>query len=241
MSSTWSFTTGNGGSAPPAVTLASPSNGSTGQSLTPALSWNASSGATSYNVYLGTGNPPSLAASNIATTNYTPGTALSAGTAYYWYIVALNGSGSSPNSPIWSFTTASSGGTSQWTTSGANIYFSGGNVGIGTANPSYLLSVKGTIGTEEVVVTNTGWSDYVFDPKYRLLPLKEVDAYIQANHHLPDIPSEADIKARGVSVGDIQAKLLAKIEELTLHMIQEEKENQELRERIARLEKAVSK
>jgi hypothetical protein len=66
--------------------------------------------------------------------------------------------------------------------------------------------------------------------------LSEVNAYIQAHRHLPDIPSEAEVKEKGVSVGDMQSKLLAKIEELTLHMIQQDKENRELRERIARLE-----
>lgn len=63
-----------------------------------------------------------------------------------------------------------------------------------------------------------------------------MNAYIQAHRHLPDIPSEAEVKEKGVSVGDMQSKLLAKIEELTLHMIQQDKENRELRERIARLE-----
>ena len=111
-----------------------------------------------------------------------------------------------------------------------------GRVGIGTASPQYLLSVKGTVGAEEFIVTNSGWSDYVFRPGYRLRPLSEVGAYIQANHHLPDIPSEAEVKEKGVSMGEMQSKLLGKVEELTLHMIQQEKENQELRQRIARLE-----
>jgi hypothetical protein len=115
-----------------------------------------------------------------------------------------------------------------------------GNVGIGTTNPQYLLSVKGTVGAEEVIVTNTGWSDYVFQPGYRLRPLTEVGAYIQANHHLPDIPSEAEVKEKGVSVGEMQSKLLAKVEELTLHMIRQEKENQDLRERLARLENGAA-
>ena len=115
-----------------------------------------------------------------------------------------------------------------------------GNVGIGTTNPQYLLSVKGTVGAEEFIVTNTGWSDYVFQPGYRLRSLSEVSSYIQANHHLPDIPSEAEVKEKGVSVGAMQAKLLAKVEELTLHMIQQEQQNQELRDRIARLEKGAA-
>jgi hypothetical protein len=124
---------------------------------------------------------------------------------------------------------------------------SSGNVGIGTTNPQYLLSVKGTVGAEEVIVTNTGWSDYVFQPGYRLRPLTEVGAYIQANHHLPDIPSEAEVKEKGVSVGEMQSKLLAKVEELTLHIIKAdernnrlEQQNQDLRERLARLENGAA-
>jgi hypothetical protein len=122
-----------------------------------------------------------------------------------------------------------------------------GKVGIGTTNPQYLLSVSGTIGAKEFLVTNTGWSDYVFQPGYRLRPLGEVRAFILANHHLPDIPSEAEVKEKGVSVGEMQVKLLAKVEELTLHMIQAEErndrleqQNRELRERLARLERRAA-
>jgi hypothetical protein len=111
-----------------------------------------------------------------------------------------------------------------------------GNVGIGTTAPQSLLAVKGTITAMEVVVTNTGWSDYVFNPNYRLKPLTEVASFIKEHHHLPDIPSEAEVKEKGISVGDMQAKLLAKIEELTLHMIQADEKNRELQARIAQLE-----
>jgi hypothetical protein len=102
-----------------------------------------------------------------------------------------------------------------------------GNVGIGTPAPQYPLSVNGTVQAKEVLV-NTGWSDYVFEPGYRLAPLSEVADYISANGHLPEIPSAKEVKEKGVSLGEMQSKLLAKIEELTLHMIEAEKENQEL-------------
>ena len=102
-SAIWSFSTQ--GSVPAAPVLVSPANGATGVSLTPTVNWNAAAGATSYDVHFGTVSPPPLA-TNITGTSYTPGT-LSAGTVYYWQVVAKNGSGSTA-SAIWSFTTQGS-------------------------------------------------------------------------------------------------------------------------------------
>jgi len=113
---------------------------------------------------------------------------------------------------------------------------SSGNVGIGTTTPQYPLTVKGAIGAREVIVTSTMGADYVFKPEYRLRQLTEVAAYIQEHHHLPEIPSETEVQANGVSLGDMQMKLLAKIEELTLHAIRLEQQNRELQDRMARLE-----
>jgi hypothetical protein len=106
-----------------------------------------------------------------------------------------------------------------------------GNVGIGTTNPTSKLSVSGTIQAKEVVV-NTGWSDYVFQPAYRLKPLSEVAAYIQQNHYLPDIPSEGEVREKGISLGEMQSKLLAKIEELTLHAMQADERNDRLEQEV---------
>ncbi len=114
-----------------------------------------------------------------------------------------------------------------------------GNVGIGTTNPTHKLAVNGTIKAKEVIVETSGWSDYVFDDDYTLQPLAQVEAHIKVHKHLPGIPSAATVATNGVNVGDMQAALLAKVEELTLHLIAQEKELVRLREtekKIAALE-----
>jgi hypothetical protein len=124
---------------------------------------------------------------------------------------------------------------------------SGGYVGIGTTTPQQLLDVAGTMAAREIIVTQTG-ADYVFDPDYRLAPLTEVAGYIQEHHHLPDVPSAEEMQKKGASVGEMQAKLLAKIEELTLHMIQAEEksraleqENRELRQEIHEINERIGR
>jgi hypothetical protein len=118
-------------------------------------------------------------------------------------------------------------GVSTGSTAGAIVenmsIIANGNVGIGTTNPTQKLSVNGTIRAKEVIV-DTGWSDYVFRPDYRLAPLSEIEGAIQKDGHLPGIPSAQEVAEHGVSVGEMQSKLLAKIEELTLHVIAQEKE-----------------
>jgi hypothetical protein len=107
-----------------------------------------------------------------------------------------------------------------------------GNVGIGTVNPQNKLDVNGIIRAKEVKV-ETGWADFVFNDDYRLKPLSEVNAFIQENKHLPEIPSATEIKENeGVNLGEMQVKLLQKIEELTLYIIQQEKRINELEEKM---------
>ena len=115
---------------------------------------------------------------------------------------------------------------------------SNGNVGIGTISPQNTLSVNGTVQAKEVIV-NTGWSDYVFDPGHHLMPLRDVATYVEEHHHLPEIPSAAEVAEKGISLGEMQSKLLAKIEELTLHVIQADEENRHLRARVARIERGL--
>ena len=97
------------------------------------------------------------------------------------------------------------------------------NDGDWTLPGSYKLAVDGTIGAREVRVTQSAWSDYVFKPDYYLKPLSEVEKHIKANKHLEGIPSEKDVCEKGVAVGEMQSKLLAKIEELTLYVIEQNK------------------
>lgn len=108
-----------------------------------------------------------------------------------------------------------------------------GNVGIGTltTDATYLLSVKGKIRAEEIRV-QTGWADFVFKPEYKLLSLSELESYIKENGHLPEIPSEQEVTENGVELGNISAKLLQKIEELTLYVIEQQKEINYLKETI---------
>lgn len=118
------------------------------------------------------------------------------------------------------------------------IVRSNGCVGIGTTSPSssYKLSVNGKIRAKEIVV-ETGWADYVFEQDYNLRSLNEVESFIAKNGHLPDVPSAKDVEKNGVTVGEMEATLLRKIEELTLYMIEMKKENEALKAEIDAMKK----
>jgi len=123
-----------------------------------------------------------------------------------------------------------------------DVYLSnkeGGTVGIGTTNTKgFKLGVNGKIAATEVkVATYTNWADFVFYKDYKLPTLEEVENYIQEKGHLENIPSAEEVKKDGFFLGEMDAKLLQKIEELTLYTIQQEKRIKELEEKNSQLVK----
>lgn len=99
------------------------------------------------------------------------------------------------------------------------------NVGIGTITPDSKLAVNGTIHSKEVKVDMNGWSDFVFKKDYDLPTLEEVEKHIAEKGHLENIPSEEEVLKNGINLGEMNSKLLQKIEELTLYLIELEKAN----------------
>ncbi|MFS4457502.1 hypothetical protein [Maribacter sp. 2304DJ31-5] len=113
---------------------------------------------------------------------------------------------------------------------------SSGNIGIGTANPNdWKLAVNGKIRAKEIKV-ETGWSDFVFYDNYKLPTLQEVENHIKEKGHLKDIPSAKEVQEKGIYLGEMDSKLLQKIEELTLYTIQQEKKIKEQAKKIEDLE-----
>lgn len=112
-----------------------------------------------------------------------------------------------------------------------------GNVGIGTTMPNEKLSVNGNIRAKEIKVEAANWPDYVFDLDYKVLGLKELDAYIKANKRLPEMPSAAVAEKDGVGLGELNKLLLKKVEELTLLLIEQNKLREKDSKRISELEK----
>ncbi len=111
----------------------------------------------------------------------------------------------------------------------------GGTVRIGNvAVPSgYKFAVNGKVICEEVrVKLSTAWPDYVFSDNHQLRSLPELKQFIQTNKHLPGIPSAKEVETNGIAVGEMQKKMMEKIEELTLYIIQQQKEIEQLKIKI---------
>jgi hypothetical protein len=121
------------------------------------------------------------------------------------------------------------GGTVAPSSGAININWNG-TVGIGTTETNfYMLAVAGKMHCTEVVVEAQPWPDYVFEKGYKLMPVKELEGYVKTNKHLPGIPDAKTVSDEGISVGEMNAQLLIKVEELTQYIIM-------LNQRIEKLE-----
>nr|WP_320120046.1 hypothetical protein [uncultured Marinifilum sp.] len=99
----------------------------------------------------------------------------------------------------------------------------GGNIGIGTTSSNYKLDVLGTIRAQELKVNMQG-ADFVFEEDYQLRSLEEVEEFVSTNKHLPEISPAKEMQENGVNQGEMNKKLLQKIEELTLYTIEQQKQ-----------------
>ncbi|MFT5078545.1 MAG: hypothetical protein ACI825_000742 [Planctomycetota bacterium] len=130
-----------------------------------------------------------------------------------------------------------------------NISEKNGKIGIGTSNPDELLTVKGKVHAQEVIVDLKGAvaPDYVFEayfdgastlsPEYKMLTLQELALYIEVNHHLPKVQSAASLKGEGLELKKMNLLLLEKVEELTLYTLEQQSQLEVLKERLTALEK----
>jgi hypothetical protein len=152
-----------------------------------------------------------------------------------------------------------------WDKTGTTAFYTSRNIGVGTSSPThplhvsgnalitsrmainaaidptYTLNVGGAIRATEVVVNVNGWADYVFEPDYKLMPLSDVETFVKKNRHLPGVPSEAELKTKGLNMAKVQTLQMQKIEELTLYVIELNKRNQALEARLEALEKRVAR
>ena len=117
------------------------------------------------------------------------------------------------------------------------VITSNGQVGLGTSDfqtcSDCKLQVNGKVRAKEILVDNDYWPDYVFKENYNLMPLSDLNEFIKYHGHLPKVPSADSIKLDGLDVSKMTSILLEKVEEITLHVIQLEKQNRQLSDELA--------
>ncbi|MCX6198072.1 MAG: hypothetical protein NTY88_02465 [Bacteroidetes bacterium] len=101
-----------------------------------------------------------------------------------------------------------------------------------TPHDNAQLFVDGKIAAKYVVVTESNWADHVFNNDYALRSLPDLENYITKNHHLPEVPSECEVEEKGVNIGEMNATLLKKIEELTLYVLAQQKQMDKMKEEL---------
>jgi hypothetical protein len=114
-----------------------------------------------------------------------------------------------------------------------------GSVSVGViSSQGHKLAVAGSVIAESVTVKlKSAWPDYVFDDNYKMKSLSEIESFVNENKHLPGIPSKKEVEAEGVNLGEMNRKLLEKVEELTLHLIEKDKLLTDVVKRLEQLEK----
>lgn len=125
---------------------------------------------------------------------------------------------------------------------GINHDFPNSFVGADGFYSDYHLVVKGKILTTELVVKKFDgetWPDYVFKDDYKLMSLDDTEDFINENNHLPGIPSATEVAENGIEIGEMQATILKKVEELTLHLIESNKQIEQLKEENKKLHKLI--
>ncbi len=119
-------------------------------------------------------------------------------------------------------------------TGGGNVLMSHPDtkLSIGTEDDTYPLNVKGTIRGAELIVETGWWPDYVFAKDYNLKPIEEVEKYIVAHNHLPNVPPASEIQENGLKVSEISTKMMEKIEEMMLYIIEQNKQIKDLQKEV---------
>ncbi len=116
-----------------------------------------------------------------------------------------------------------------------------GKIGINKINPAYELDVNGQIHTKGILVNTTGFPEFVFNKNYKLKSLKEVESFIIQNYHLPELPSQRQAIKQGIDLAEMNKKLLQKVEELTLYIIEKDRQIRDQELRLKRIEKILNR